>query len=71
MARKFNTYYVSGVAQVTVRAVSAQEAVLMAQSIASRRGTKALYIELDNVSNETRASVGLDDAAKLDEPEED
>jgi capsule polysaccharide export protein KpsE/RkpR len=69
MARKFNTYYVSGVAQVTVRAVSAKEAVLMAQSITDRRNTKALYIELDNIASETRSAVGLDDAATLDEEE--
>jgi hypothetical protein len=60
-------YYVSGVAQISIRAASAEEAVRKAREIAERRMTGACYIELDNISSDDRSSVALDDAASLDE----
>lgn len=67
---KHRTFYVSGIAQVAVRAPNAVEAVKRAKEIAEKRGTKALYIELDNIteSGETGSGevVALIDADELD-----
>jgi hypothetical protein len=60
------TYHVSGIAQITVTARTAAEAVAKAMDIAERRNTRALFIELDNISTDSHASVSLDDAAQLD-----
>jgi hypothetical protein len=60
------TYYVSGIAQIEVRARSAGEAVAKAAAIAERRATKALQIDLDNIATQEHAAVGLDQAHTVD-----